>query len=67
MINQLEKRRPQQHIGERDWGRFTERYGIPPVDAVMAPGATEEQRAEYLEAVEAAMRSLEAGNDCSIS
>lgn len=41
-------------LGERDWGRFVERYGIPPVDAVMAPGATMDQRADYLEAAEAA-------------
>ncbi|MBP5786579.1 MAG: DUF935 family protein, partial [Kiritimatiellae bacterium] len=41
-------------LGERDWGRFVERYGIPPVDAVMAAGATEEQRNEYLAAAEAA-------------
>lgn len=27
-------------IGERDWGRFLERYGIPPVDVVMAPNTT---------------------------
>ena len=35
-------------LGEREWGRFTERYGIPPVDAVMAPGATAEQRSDYV-------------------
>ena len=41
-------------IGERDWGRFLERYGIPPVDVVMAPNTTNEQRSDYLESAEAA-------------
>ena len=41
-------------LGERDWGRFVERYGIPPVDAVMGSGTTEEQRADYLRGAEAA-------------
>ena len=40
------------HVGERDWGRFLERYGLPPVDAVMAPNATEAQRGDYVQAVE---------------
>lgn len=35
-------------LGERDWGRFVERFGIPPVNVVMAPGTTEEQRADYV-------------------
>lgn len=42
------------YVGERDWGRFLERYGIPPVDVIMAPNATDEQRNEYLECAEAA-------------
>lgn len=41
-------------IGERDWGRFLERYGIPPVDVVMAPNTTNAQRDDYLESAEAA-------------
>ena len=41
-------------LGERDWGRFVERYGIPPVDAVMGAGTTEEQRGDYLRSAEAA-------------
>lgn len=42
------------YIGERDWGRFLERYGIPPVDVVMAPNTTNAQRDDYLESAEAA-------------
>lgn len=42
------------YIGERDWGRFLERYGVPPVDVVMAQGTTNEQRDEYVETAEAA-------------
>ena len=41
-------------LAERDWGRFVERYGIPPVDVVMSEAATEENRADYLSAAEAA-------------
>lgn len=41
-----------------DWDRFLERYGIPPVDAVMSPDATVENRAEYLEAAEKARDGL---------
>ena len=37
-----------------DWGRFLERYGIPPVDVVMAPNTTNAQRDDYLESAEAA-------------
>ena len=42
------------YVGERDWGRFLERYGIPPVDVIMAPNATDEQRDEYVACAEAA-------------
>lgn len=42
------------YVGERDWGRFLERYGIPPVDVIMAPNATDEQRGEYIACAEAA-------------
>jgi len=45
-------------LGENDWGRFIERYGIPPVDAIMAPNATNEQKADYLETAEAARDGL---------
>jgi len=40
------------YLGERDWGRFIERYGIPPVDVVMAPNATETQRDDYVKAAD---------------
>ena len=42
------------YVGERDWGRFLERYGIPPVDVVMAPNATDKDKDEYLACAEAA-------------
>ncbi len=42
------------YIGERDWGRFLERYGIPPVDVVMAANATKEDRSEYEKGADAA-------------
>jgi len=45
-------------LGEADWGRFIERYGIPPVDAIMAPNATNEQKGDYLESAEAARDGL---------
>ncbi len=63
-IVQVRRRRPidypalaihiRKYLGERDWGRFIERYGIPPVDVVMAPNATNEQKADYVDAAEAA-------------
>ena len=40
------------HVGERDWGRFLERYGLPPVDAVMGANATEAQRDDYVQAAD---------------
>lgn len=46
------------YLGERDWGRFIERYGIPPVDVVMAPNATEKQRDDYVEAADRARDGL---------
>jgi len=45
-------------LGERDWGRFIERYGIPPVDVVMAPQTTEEQEKKYLASAEDARDGL---------
>ena len=41
-------------LGERDWGRFVERYGIPPVHVVMGQGATKEDEAKYQATVDAA-------------
>ena len=46
-------------IGERDWGRFLETYGIPPVILTM-PELTSEQEAEKF--VEAATEVYEGGN-----
>lgn len=42
------------HLAERDWGRYVERYGIPPVDAIMASTATEQDRPAYEDAADAA-------------
>lgn len=41
-------------LAERDWGRFLERFGIPPVNAIMPQGATEEDRDLFKEAAEKA-------------
>lgn len=49
------------YVGERDWGRFLERYGIPPVDVVMAPNATDEDRDKYTACAEAAK------NGCTVA
>ena len=67
-IVQVRRRRPidypalaihiRKYLGERDWGRFIERYGIPPVDVVMAPNATNENRDEYVEAADRARDGL---------
>lgn len=35
-------------LGEQDWGRYVERYGLPNFVATMHQGATEAQRADYL-------------------
>lgn len=35
-------------VGERDWGRFLERYALPKPAVFMHPGATNEQREDYL-------------------
>ncbi len=37
-------------IGERDWGRFLERHALPKPILTMHPGATNQQRDDYLEA-----------------
>ena len=41
-------------LGDRDWGRFIERYAIPPVHFEMAPGAGEKDKPIYQEAGDAA-------------
>ena len=41
-------------LGDRDWGRFIERYAIPPVHFEMAPGAEEKDKPLYQEAGDAA-------------
>ena len=35
-------------VGERDWGRFLERYALPKPAITMAPNATKDDREEYL-------------------
>jgi len=40
-------------VGERDWGRFLERYALPKPAVTMAPNATNEQRSDYLAAAQA--------------
>lgn len=45
-------------LAERDWGRFLERYGIPPCVITMPQGATREQEEEYREAAEAVAEAL---------
>lgn len=44
-------------VGERDWGRFLERYALPKPAVFMAENATQEQRNDYLDAA----RSVENG------
>lgn len=39
-------------VGERDWGRFLERIALPKPAVVMAPTATDEERAKYVAAAE---------------
>lgn len=39
-------------VGERDWGRFLERIALPKPAVTMAPNATDEDRAAYVEAAE---------------
>lgn len=40
-------------VGSRDWGRFIERYALPKPAVVMAPNATTENKADYLESASA--------------
>lgn len=37
-------------VGERDWGRFLERHALPKPILTMHPGATAEQKADYVAA-----------------
>ncbi len=39
-------------VGERDWGRFLERYALPKPAVSMAPNSTNEQRNDYLAAAQ---------------
>ena len=39
-------------VGERDWGRFLERYALPKPAIIMAPNATEKDRDKYLQSGE---------------
>ena len=39
-------------VGERDWGRFLERYALPKPAIIMAPNATEDDRDKYLQSGE---------------
>lgn len=40
-------------VGERDWGRFLERIALPKPAVIMAPDATDEERAKYVTSAEA--------------
>lgn len=40
-------------LGEQDWGRYVERYGLPNFIATMHQGATDEQRSDYLKTAKA--------------
>lgn len=40
-------------LGEQDWGRYVERYGLPNFIATMHAGATDVQRDEYLKTAKA--------------
>lgn len=56
-------------LGERDWGRFVERYGIPPADITMAPNATEADRPKYENTADAAKdgRNIVLPNGASVT
>ena len=56
-------------LGERDWGRFVERYGIPPADITMAPNATEADRPKYENTADAAKdgRNIVLPNGATVS
>ncbi len=56
-------------LGERDWGRHLERYGIPPADITMAPNATEADRPKYENTADAAKdgRNIVLPNGASVS
>ena len=44
-------------LGERDWGRFVEHYGIPPADITMPPNATEKDKPKFEAAADAAQNA----------
>ena len=44
-------------LGERDWGRFVEHYGIPPADITMPPNATEKDKPQFEAAAAAAQNA----------
>ena len=56
-------------LGEHDWGRFVERYGIPPADITMAPNATEADRPKYENTADAAKdgRNIVLPNGASVT
>ena len=56
-------------LGERDWGRFVERYGIPPADITMAPNSTEADRPKYENTADAAKdgRNIVLPNGASVT
>ena len=41
-----------QAVGDRDWGRFLERIALPKPAVIMAPTASEDEKAKYIEAAE---------------
>ena len=45
-------------LAEKDWGRFIERYGLPPCILISPPDATPEQAEEFRRAAEAAADGL---------
>ena len=44
-------------LGERDWGRFVEHYGIPPADITMPPNAAEKDKPAFEAAADAAQNA----------
>lgn len=43
-------------LAERDWGRFLERYGIPPVNVIMPENTTEKQKDDFMRALDGTRR-----------
>ena len=44
-------------LGERDWGRFVEHYGIPPADITMPPNAADKDKPAFEAAADAAQNA----------